>query len=269
MSTYAIGDVQGCYDALQRLLDKIQFDQSQDRLWFTGDLINRGPNSLKTLRLIHSLKNNSTIVLGNHDLGSLAIARGLEPYNSEQHTFSDILEAPDKETLLLFLESLPLIHVDAQLGYTLVHAGIHPAWDLKLALTLANEVESVLRSEARDTFYAHLYGNTPDAWDPKLSSFDRLRFIANCFTRMRFCTPEGRLDLITKEKAQNAPEGYLPWFKIPNRKTKDIKIIFGHWAALNGVTQEPNVFALDTGCVWGGCLTAMRLEDQQKFQINC
>lgn len=271
MSTYAIGDIQGCFDALTQLLEKIDFNDTRDFLWFTGDLVNRGQKSLETLRFIKQLyeKNRAISVLGNHDLGMLAIARGAEPFDHKHHTFQDILNAKDKEDLFTFLEHLPLMHIDEKLGFTMVHAGIYPKWDKTQAKDLAREVEAILQSPNKAEFYKHLYGNTPVFWDEDLPKFERLRFIVNSFARMRFCSPDGELEFNTKEASHNAPPGFLPWYKVPDRKTKDLKIIFGHWAALLGKTDEDNIFALDTGCVWGHALTAMRLEDGQRFQVSC
>lgn len=268
MATYAIGDVHGCYEPLMRLLEKINYCENSDKLWFTGDLVNRGPDSAKIVRFIKSLK-NCIAVLGNHDLGVLAIARGAEPYLPEEHTFSDLLHAKDSENLLLYMEQLPLLHHDPILGYTLVHAGFYPSWDLSKAQNLAKEFEAVLQSDEKLNLYRHLYGNTPLVWDDNLSGFERLRCIANCFTRLRFVTLEGKLDLISKGTIGNPSQGFMPWYKIPHRKSQDLKIIFGHWATLNGKTDEKNVFALDTGCAWGISLTAMRLEDEMRFQVEC
>lgn len=268
MAIYAIGDVQGCFDKLLKLLDTVRFSDS-DLLWFTGDLVNRGKDSLSTLRFVKALGSRAQMVLGNHELGMLAIARGAEPYDPQKHTFEDILQAPDKEELLLWLEQQSLIHHDSNLNYTLVHAGIYPLWDLPLAQALALEVEKCLKSPEKMQFYPHLYGNTPTLWDPALQGYERLRFIVNAFVRMRFCSKEGFLELQTKESAAKAPEGFMPWFSIPERKTKGLRILFGHWAALLGNCPEPNTFALDTGCVWGNCLTAFRLEDQQRFTVKC
>jgi bis(5'-nucleosyl)-tetraphosphatase (symmetrical) len=268
MPTYAIGDVQGCYDSLMKLLEIIQFDPANDQLWFVGDLINRGPASLKTLQLIHSFTPSPICVLGNHDLTLLAVARGAVPFNAKSHSFSDILEAEDKEELLSWLEQRPLIHYDARLNYALVHAGIYPKWDLDLALSLGKEVESVLKGPDPLLFYQQLYGNFPEHWDPDLQGYDRLRLIVNAFTRMRFCSIDGHLELYAKESANHPPTGFYPWFNIPTRPTKDLNIIFGHWASLEGKCNEPNVFAIDTGCVWGGALTALRLEDQRRFCVS-
>jgi len=269
MATYAIGDVQGCYDSLMKLLDKLHFDSARDQLWFTGDLINRGPQSLKTLRFIQALHPQPICVLGNHDLGLLAVARGAQPFNSACHTFSDVLEADDKEELLRWLEHRPLIHHCPELGYTLVHAGIYPEWDLELALTLAKEVEGALQGPDSFLFYQHLYGDEPNRWHPTLQHYERLRFIVNAFTRMRFCNLAGCLELQTKESSRQAPVGFIPWFNLPNRPTHDQPIIFGHWSSLRGQCNAPHLFALDTGCVWGHALTALRLEDQQRFSIDC
>lgn len=269
MSTYAIGDLQGCFDSLMQLLKKIEFNPKKDNLWFTGDLVNRGPQSLETLRFIRSLGKRAITVLGNHDLTLLAVATGAVPYEPQHHTFEDILNAPDKQELIHWLRQQPLLYHDTQLGYTLVHAGLHPSWDLELALTLAKEAEIAIQDTASHDFFIHMYGNEPECWDPKLKGFDRLRFIVNCFTRLRFCSPDGKLELLSKESAGSAPKGYMPWFEVQKRLNQPIKILFGHWAALQGFCTTPNVFPLDTGCVWGGCLTAMRLEDNVKWKVEC
>ncbi len=266
MSTYAIGDVQGCYESLRHLLDQVAFDPTQDELWFTGDLVNRGPKSLDTLRFIKSLNDRAITVLGNHDLTLLAVAFNAIPYDPKRHTFKDILDASDCDPLIEWLRHQPLLHHDAKLGYTMVHAGLHPAWDLALATHLAKEVETALQGSDVRTVLTKIYGNEPSLWDPELRGYDRLRFSTNCFTHLRFCSPAGQLEFNSKEGAHTAPAGYLPWFAIPNRKSQDLKILFGHWAALEGKCDTPNVFALDTGCVWGGYLTAMRLEDGKRFK---
>lgn len=273
MTLYAIGDVQGCYNKLQELLDKIKFTES-DILWFVGDLVNRGTQSLQTLRFIKKLvdEKRAITVLGNHDLGVLAIARGAYAYDPNHHTFQDILEADDREELLAWLEQQPLLYHDPNLKFTLVHAGIYPLWDLKHAQKFALEVESVLKGEVlhRDQFYKHLFGNTPTTWMQGLRGFSRLRFIVNAFTRMRFVRKDGhQLNLTVKESAAKPREGYLPWFEIPNRKTKDLQIIFGHWAALNGHCSAPDTYALDTGCVWGNALTALRLDTKERISVSC
>lgn len=269
MPTYAIGDVQGCFAALLRLLNKIHFDPKTDVLWFTGDLINRGPQSLETLRFIKSLGDKAITVLGNHDFALLAVGFGVIPYQAHHHTFSDILQASDRDELLEWLRQKPLVHYDATLNYTLVHAGFHPLWDLPLALSLAQEVETVLQGSHYTDFFAHLYGDTPELWNAQLVGWDRLRFIVNCFTRLRFCTPAGRVEFGAKGDPEFAPAGYYPWFAIPDRLSESLNIIFGHWASLAGRTNVSNVFALDTGCVWGNALTAMRLEDAVKITESC
>ncbi len=269
MTVYAIGDIHGCFDPFMHLLEKIQFDEKKDTLWLTGDLVNRGPKSLETLRFIKNLKSQAITVLGNHDLTLLAVAYQAIPYDPKRYTFSDILKAPDRDILINWLRRQPLIHHDADFGYTLVHAGLPSAWDLGLAQSLANEVETVLQSDNPIAFFKNFFGNEPKAWNPALSGIERLRFIVNALTRLRFCTLEGELELKSKASIKHAPAGYAPWFSIPNRKSENLKILFGHWASLEGKCNEPNVFALDTGCVWGKCLTAMRLPDGKRFTESC
>lgn len=264
MSTYAIGDLQGCYDELQQLLQKINYDPNKDQLWFAGDLVNRGPKSLETLRFIKNLTHAVT-VLGNHDLHLLAIANG-HPYNN--HTLYEILQAEDREELIEWLRRQPLLHYDAKLGVVMTHAGIPPQWNLEQAQHYAAEVESVLRSDHYSLFLKHLYSDTPIVWRPDLSGWDRLRFIIDALTRMRFCNTQGHLDLNAKGGLDAQPQGYMPWFRVPNRATANLKIVFGHWAALEGETHTPNVFALDTGCVWGRYLSALRLDDEQWFRVR-
>lgn len=268
MATYAIGDVQGCYDPLQKLLELIQFDPTLDTLWFTGDLVNRGPQSLATLRFVKELGKNQVTVLGNHDLHLLAVAHGTQPVRSTD-TLTDILEAADKEELIDWLLHRPLLHHNEELQFILVHAGLAPAWDLATAKNLSSEVEQVLASDSANDFFQHMYGNQPDHWSNDLRGWDRLRCITNYLTRMRFCHADGRLELKNKGKLGEQANDLLPWFQVPNRMNSHLKIIFGHWAALSGTTHTPNVFALDTGCVWGNCLTAMRLEDEKRFSVGC
>lgn len=268
MATYAIGDIQGCLQALKTLLEAIQFDPKKDTLWLAGDLINRGPESLETLRFIYSLRDSVITVLGNHDLHLLAVAANLRPHSTSD-TLDEILQAPDCNTLLEWLRHQPLLHHDPKLQYTMVHAGIPPQWSLKKAIKRAKEVEDVLHSDRADLFLLSMYGNKPKRWKKDLSEVERWRVITNYFTRMRFCTAEGKLDLKTKAGLQHIPDGYAPWFAHPDRKTKNEKIIFGHWASLEGESYTENAFALDTGCVWGGALTAMRLEDQKRFSVSC
>jgi bis(5'-nucleosyl)-tetraphosphatase (symmetrical) len=263
MATYAIGDVQGCFDELQALLTLIEFNPSSDQLWFAGDLVNRGPKSLQVLRFIKQLR-NAIVVLGNHDIHLLSLANG-HPF--KDHTLYELLAAPDCYELADWLRQQPLMHYDAKLGYVMAHAGIFPRWSLTQAHRYAQEVEQVLRQDDYATWLDHLYGNQPDTWRDDLTGWDRLRFIVNAFTRMRFCTPAGQLEFTSAGEAGSAPDGYLPWFKIPNSSIGQVNIVYGHWAALAGETYTPHVFALDTGCAWGGSLTAMRLEDQQRFSV--
>lgn len=265
MATYVIGDIQGCFDPFIRLLEKINFDLNQDRLWLTGDLVNRGPSSLEVLRFVKSLK-YSQVVLGNHDLHLLSVLYNKASLDS-QDTLQSILNASDKDELGNWLRHRSLLHHDAEFDVILVHAGLPPQWDLSKALQCAQELEAVLRSKHYIEFFEHMYGDTPSQWDDTLKGWDRLRFISNCLTRLRFCDAEGNLDLNNKGKITK--KGYFPWFKVPKRRSKDLKIIFGHWAALAGKTDDPKVIALDTGCVWGHCLTAMRLEDGKRFTIDC
>lgn len=268
MSIYAIGDVQGCYDPLRRLLDHLQFDPARDTLWFAGDIVNRGPQSLEVLRFIKSLGNRQQMVLGNHDLHLLAVASGHHPGWSED-TLQSVLTAPDRDELLLWLAKQPLLHEDTKQGYVMVHAGVAPSWNLATAKKLAKEVEIILQSEKAGEFYQHMYGNEPTQWQDTLTGYDRLRCIVNYFTRARFCDSKGNLELKnTGGMRQNATE-LTPWFQVANRLTSKVNIIFGHWAALGGVTNTPHAYAIDTGCVWGFTLTAMRLSDQKRFNVEC
>ncbi len=266
MATYAIGDVQGCLQPLLALLEQIQFDPNVDNLWFAGDLINRGPQSLETLRFIKSLGDKHISVLGNHDLHLLAVAYGVDG-KGKHDTLNDILLAPDKDELLEWLRNRPLLHTDNT--FVMTHAGLAPAWSLDKARQLAHEAESILRSSEMLYYLQHMYGNQPDNWSDDLSGEGRFRCIINYFTRMRYCYPDGRLDLEVTTRIADKPAHLLPWFGVPGRKNTDVKIIFGHWAALEGKTDTPNTFALDTGCVWGRALTALRLEDEQRFSVRC
>ena len=268
MATYAIGDIQGCFDALEFLLEKICFNPKKDTLWLAGDLVNRGDKSLETLRYIKSLGDSAVCVLGNHDLTLLAISEGCKKVKN--HTMDNILEAPDREELLDWLRHRPLLHHDKKLGYTMVHAGLPPQWDLKLARQCAREVEQVLQGSDYHKFLEHMFGDKPKKWHNELESWDRLRFITNSFTRMRYCKPGGKLNFTDKGAIGTQKEGYIPWYEVPDRKSNDLKIIFGHWSTLFGHTSHPNVFALDTGCLWGGSLTAMRLDGETEFcTIEC
>ncbi len=270
MATYAIGDLHGCCDPLQRLLEQIRFDPTVDRLWFVGDIVNRGGQSLDTLRLVMQLGSTAITVQGNHDLSLLAIAGGHAKARAKD-TVQPILDAPDAAELLDWLRRLPLLHHDADLGFTLVHAGLAPQWDLAQAQACARELETVLRGPDYQDFLAVMYGSQPDCWDDPLSGVDRLRCSANYFTRMRFCRiDDGGLDFASKETPQQAPENLLPWFEIPWRRNADLNIVFGHWAAL-GHYRAPGVYALDSGCAWGNRLTALRLDDggETVVSVSC
>lgn len=265
MATYVIGDIQGCFDPFISLLEKINFDSNQDCLWLTGDLVNRGPASLEVLRFVKSLK-HSQVVLGNHDLHCLSVLYGKSSLDS-QDTLAPILKALDKADLAAWLRHRPLLHHDAALGVTLVHAGLPPQWDLNKAQQCAHELEHVLRNQHFEDFFANMYRNIPSRWSDDLQGWERLSVIANCFTRLRFCDIEGTLDF--ENKGNTAKKNYFPWFKVPHRRSKNLKIVFGHWSALGGKTDDPNSIALDTGCVWGNCLTAICLENGKKFSVDC
>jgi bis(5'-nucleosyl)-tetraphosphatase (symmetrical) len=268
MATYVIGDLQGCLTPLIQLLEQINYHPEQDKLWFAGDLINRGEESLETLRFIKSLGNNATIVLGNHDLHLLAVSHGHGKLKRGD-TLAEILTAGDRDDLMDWLRHQPLFHYDKQLNTVMTHAGIPPCWDLKQAQALAQEVEDKLKSDSVDEFFATMYGNKPNKWSDDLTGLDRLRAITNYLTRMRFCDENSKLDLESKEGINTATKGYAPWFNYPTKVPEDCHIVFGHWAALEGKTQKERIHALDTGCVWGGSLTALRLEDRQRFSTPC
>lgn len=268
MATYAIGDIHGCHDQLQRLLDKIQFKPEQDTLWFTGDLINGGPKPAETLRFIKSLGSGAITVLGNHDLVLLGVATGkLNAPHDRSVGFEPVLAAPDREELLYWLQTRPLVHYDEKFNALLVHAGVLPQWDLATVQALAREVEQVLRSPDATNFYSQMYGDLPDTWSNNLTGEARIRFIINCCTRMRFCDTHGKLNLTAKGDLNSAPADYLPWFKVKDRKAAMVNIIFGHWAAILGETNVKHVHAIDTGCMWGHSLTALRLDDWQRFSV--
>lgn len=265
MSTYVIGDVQGCYEALRRLLDSLRFDPLRDRLWFVGDLVNRGPDSVATLRFVKSMGDCATVVLGNHDLHLLVVASGVRKPHKED-TLDEVLRAPDCEELLAWLRRQRLMH--AADGYALVHAGLLPQWTLEKALALAHEVEDALRGEQYAELVRHMYGNRPAAWRDDLVGIDRLRVIINAMTRMRLCTAAGVMEFTHKTGLMNLPAGYMPWYDVPGRASRSSTIVCGHWAAL-GLLVRDDVVALDTGCVWGRELSAMRLEDRQIFRHDC
>lgn len=269
MSTYAIGDIQGCYEDLLRLLDKIEFDSATDTLWFCGDIINRGPQSLETIRYIKNLGDRAITVLGNHDLHFLAVAY-VSDKPSRYDTFSDILKAHDRDELVNWLRSQKLFHHDAELNISMVHAGIPPHWTIEDAVFHSSEIESVLQVSDPFEFFKNMYGNQPRDWKESLTGWDRYRYITNVFTRMRYCDQSGRPDFKFKNDIGTQPDYLIPWFMHDNRLTKNDEIIFGHWSTLTNVTTN-NIHALDTGCLWGGKLTALNIDhdSRQIIQTDC
>jgi bis(5'-nucleosyl)-tetraphosphatase (symmetrical) len=272
MATYAIGDIQGCYGALRSLLDHVGFDPGRDRLWLTGDLVNRGPESLEVLRFVRDLGDAAVTVLGNHDLHLLAAAVYPERHLRKKDTLSAVLAAPDRRELLDWLRGRPLMHRDRDLGFTLVHAGIAPAWDPDEAGERARELEGVLRGPDHEAYFSRMYGDHPERWTPDLRGWDRLRFITNAFTRMRYCTPEGALTLKDKGPPGTQGQGLVPWYQVPGRRSRGEDIVFGHWSTLylaGPVAATEQVWPMDTGCLWGGKLTALRLEDRRRLEVPC
>lgn len=269
MSIYAVGDLQGCLTPLQDLLQQASFNPQKDQLWCAGDVVNRGPESLPALRFLYQMRDCCTVTLGNHDLHLLAVAYG-GAQTKKSDTLDDILNAPDRDELLHWLRQQPLLHQGQ--GYTMVHAGIAPQWSLKKAIKLAREVETVLRGKHYLHYFQHLYGNTPDIWDNNLEGMDRLRAITNYFTHMRYFYADGRMDFKCKIGPADAPAELTPWYLLP-RKAAGEKLIFGHWASLLGECPVPELYALDTGCVWGGQLTMLRLADDEQpeawFHSRC
>jgi bis(5'-nucleosyl)-tetraphosphatase (symmetrical) len=259
MAIYAVGDVQGCAAELETLLERLDFSTTRDRLWFVGDLVNRGPRSLDVLRFVRGLGDSAVVVLGNHDLHLLAVARGHAELRGADETLRPVLDAVDRESLLDWLQSRPLLHHDEVLGITLLHAGLPPQWDIALARRSAAELECALRGAASAALFAGMYGNQPDLWRDDLEGIDRLRFITNALTRLRACDPAGRMLLKLKGPLATLPPGAVPWFRAPGRRSAGARIVCGHWSAL-GYLDEDGVLALDTGCVWGGTLAAQRLD---------
>ncbi len=258
MATFAIGDVQGCFDALQALLEKISFRPQQDTLWFTGDLVNRGPKSAEVLRLVMDLGASAVTVLGNHDLHLLAVAHEATPALPSD-TFEDVLRAPDCDRLLGWLRRRSLVYQDARLGFALLHAGMLPQWDVATARCLAGEVEAELRGARFVDFLAQMYGDRPDRWDARLRGYERLRVIVNALTRLRYCDTEGRMDLTPVGAPGSQPAHLKPWFQARTRAAREPTIVFGHWSAL-GIWDRDGVIGVDSGCLWGGSLTAVRLD---------
>lgn len=267
MAVFAIGDIQGCYDDLLRLLERIHFDESEDQLWFAGDLVNRGPDSLGVLRFVKGLGESAVSVLGNHDLHLLAVAAGTAA-KRKSDTLDDLLASAHRDEYLDWLRRRPLLHHDPALGYTLVHAGLAPQWDLQQASSCARELEAALRGPDCMEFFRHMYGDEPRRWSPDLRGIERLRFIVNCFTRLRYCSTAGDLDLKSKGAPGTQPEGYYPWFEVPGRASAGLHLLFGHWSTLGDISS-PNVYPLDTGCVWGGRLTALRLDGDGSDSWYC
>ncbi len=265
MATYAVGDIQGCYPEFLRLLEQTRFDPAIDRLWLVGDLVNRGTDSLNVLRLIKSLGDAAITVLGNHDLHLLAVAEGAAKLHHSD-TLNDILGAPDRDELLTWLRAQRLLYVEGD--FVLVHAGLLPSWTVAQAQQLAHEAEAALAGQHYHDYLVHMYGNHPDHWEDDLSGYNRLRVITNACTRMRVCTLKGEMEFKFKGEVCNVPEGYMPWFDVPGRASANATVVCGHWSGL-GLKVTPQVIALDTGCLWGGTLSAIRLEDRELFQVPC
>ncbi|MES9853727.1 MAG: symmetrical bis(5'-nucleosyl)-tetraphosphatase [Candidatus Thiodiazotropha sp. L084R] len=270
MAIYAIGDVQGCYDELQRLLELIHFDPAKDKLWFAGDLVNRGPKSLKVVRYIKSLGNRAVSVLGNHDLHLLALSQG-NTSHQKHGCLTEILDAPDSNELIDWLRHRPVMYHHHKRGYSMIHAGLPPQWDLNTALKCAGELESTLRGAGFHDYCHNMYGNKPDKWKESLGGIERLRFITNCFTRLRYCTKDGHLSMRDKGPPEQHLNGSVPWYAAAERKTKNDRILFGHWSTL-GYRQINNVWSLDSGCFWGGQLTALRIRKHKSpkpYHLPC
>lgn len=268
MATYAIGDIQGCYAEFARLLDYLAFSATRDRLWLVGDLVNRGPDSLAVLRLVKGLGARAITVLGNHDLHLIMQSAGHGKV-SDEDTLAPVLAAPDRDDLLSWLRAQPLFHVEDE--YAMVHAGLLPQWDVAQAMDLSDETSLALTAANYRDFLANMWGSEPNAWRDELAGWDRLRVVVNAMTRMRFCTPGGAMEFRApgaKAPPDRGPAGCLPWYEVPGRRSADHMMICGHWSAL-GFKRQKNLLALDSGCLWGGCLTAVRLEDQRVFQLPC
>jgi bis(5'-nucleosyl)-tetraphosphatase (symmetrical) len=265
MATYAIGDLQGCFEPLERLVAQVGFDRARDRLWFVGDLVNRGPHSLECLRFVKSLGDAAIAVLGNHDLHLICVAEGVQDQR-KRDTLDEVLAAPDRDELVAWLRTRPLFHAEG--GHAMVHAGLLPQWSVKRAGALAREVEGALRAPDHRAFLEGMYGDKPDAWDEDLEGIDRLRVIVNAMTRLRVCDDRGAMALRFKGEPDEAHAGLTPWFDIPGRRSADHVMVCGHWSAL-GLEIRPDLLSLDSGCVWGRCLTAVRLEDRRVFQADC
>ncbi|TQV88782.1 symmetrical bis(5'-nucleosyl)-tetraphosphatase [Aliikangiella coralliicola] len=271
MATYAIGDIQGCYQTLQKLLNRINFDPKDDTLWLAGDLINRGKDSLATLEFIYRYKENIRCVLGNHDLHFLAVESGAHQPRRKD-TFTDILSCENRHLLADWLKQQPLFHYDKSLNFAMVHAGIPVSWSLQQCLAYSQEVSDFIQSTESQSFFQAMYGDHPNQWDEQLTGLDRLRYITNALTRMRFCYADGALELTNKLAPGQQASELQPWFSSKrwsqNDESQNFSLIFGHWASLEGKCQQTGLYALDTGCVWGQYLTALRLEDKTLFQVK-
>ena len=269
MPVYAVGDIQGCYDELRRALDSVRFDPDSDRLWCVGDLVNRGPKSLEVLRYVRGLGDRAVSVLGNHDLHLLAVATG-HGQHEDDDSLRAVLTAPDRDELLHWLRHRPLAHHDPDIDFLMIHAGLPPEWDLATTLACAGEVEQVLRGDEYRDYFARMYGNKPKHWDPALAGMERWRFITNCLTRLRFCEPDGTLALKEKGPPGTQKPGRIPWYQHPSRASRQQRIVFGHWSTL-GYRAESNVWALDTGCLWGGAMTILQLDAEPPlaFETTC
>lgn len=267
MARYAVGDLQGCLSPLQRLLERVKFNPAVDQLWSVGDIVNRGPESLETLRFLHALGDSVRVVLGNHDLHLLAVAAGVRAAKRSD-TLQPILNASDRDGLLSWLIRQPLLWRSPDLDFTVVHAGLPPQWTTAHAAAYAAEVSAELQGPDSGRFLAAMYGNEPESWDPGLRGFERLRIITNYLTRMRFVRADGSLDLVSKGAPQSAPAGYMAWFDVPAAQWRHDAgtLIFGHWAALNGAVSDPALLALDTGYVWGNRLTLVDVDSGQRWQ---
>ena len=268
MSTYLIGDIQGCYDSLQRLLDTIHFDPTSDRLWSCGDLVNRGGKSLEVLRLLNSFGQSVSVVLGNHDLHLLACYDRYTGGKSSNKEFNAIFAAPECESLMEWLTKQPLATWSDEFQLLRVHAGVIPQWTWQQALSAADEVSEILQSDQRGEFFRRMYSNRPRLWRDDRTGWKRLRLITNILTRLRFCDEEGRGIYSVSGPPGTQPDNYKPWFKHKHRQTRDITIAFGHWAAL-GLRVKKRYFAMDSGCVWGGRLSALKLEDHTIYKVKC
>ena len=266
MARYAVGDLQGCFDPLRRLLDRVHFDPASDRLWSTGDLVNRGPQSLQCLRFFRELGAGARVVLGNHDLHLLAVAAGIRTLKRSD-TLQPLLDAPDAAELLAWIEDQPLFYREAD--YALVHAGLAPQWTLDDAARLAAEVSTALRGKEREAYLQGMYGDEPDRWSEALTGPIRWRVITNYLTRMRVVTADGALNLAFKDAPEEAPKGYMPWYEAPARRSAGSRIIFGHWASLMGRSRRTDAIALDTGCVWGNKLTLFALDTGEYYSCDC